>query len=103
MHVTHLESALDGTRYEADRSRRPTAAVRYLDWALGTLPDDLLDAHQCTEVVLQFRAEATLGTPVRATAQTGDADDGPVARHALHHADTDDLLAAARTRWIPRS
>ncbi len=82
---------------------RHVNSVRYLEWALDTLPGALLSAHQCTGVALQFRTEATLGTPVRTTAQAEDADDGRVARHALHHAETSDLLAAARTTWRPRS
>lgn len=90
-------------RYHDLDLNRHVNSVRYLEWALGTLPNALLDAHQCTSVTLQFRAEATLGTPIRATAQTEGSDDGRTARHALYHADTDDLLAAARTTWSPRS
>jgi acyl-ACP thioesterase len=90
-------------RYHDLDLNRHVNSVRYLEWALGTLPYDLLDAHQCTGVVLQFRSEATLGTPVRATAQMDADNDGQRARHALHHAGTNDLLAAARTRWTPRS
>lgn len=90
-------------RYHDLDLNRHVNSVRYLDWALGTLPDALLNAHQCAGFALQFRSEATLGTPVRATAQTEEPDDGPIAHHALHHADTNDLLAAARTRWTPRS
>jgi len=90
-------------RYHDLDLNRHVNSVRYLDWALGTLPDDLLDAHQCTGVALQFRSEATLGTPVRATAQMDADNDGQRARHALHHAGTNDLLAVARTDWTPRS
>jgi len=90
-------------RYHDLDLNRHVNSVRYLEWALGTLPDDLLDTYQCTGVSLQFRAEATLGTPVRATAQIDENSDERVARHALHHIETDDLLAAARTWWSPRS
>ncbi|WP_263784885.1 acyl-[acyl-carrier-protein] thioesterase [Salinibacter grassmerensis] len=89
-------------RYHDLDLNRHVNSVRYLEWALGTLPDALLDAHRCTGLALQFRAEATAGTPVHTTAQVDTADDGPAARHALHHAETDDLLAAARTTWAPR-
>ena len=82
---------------------RHVNSARYLEWALGTLPNDVLDTHRCTGVALQFRAEATLETPVRATAQLDANPDEHVARHALRHADTDALLAAARTRWRTRS
>lgn len=86
-------------RYHDLDLNRHVNSVRSLEWALGTLPDALLDAHRCTGLALQFRAEATAGTPVRATAQVDAADDGPAARHALHHAETGALLAAARTAW----
>jgi len=90
-------------RYPDLDPNRHVNSARYLEWALGTLPNDLFDTHQCTEVALQFRAEATLGTPVRTTAQLDANPDEHVARHALRHADTDALLAAARTRWRTRS
>ena len=90
-------------RYHDLDLNRHVNSVRYLEWALGTLPDDLLDAHQCTGVVLQFRSEATLGTPVRATAQIDADGNRHSVRHALHHAETDDRLATARTEWAPRS
>ena len=82
---------------------RHVNSARYLEWVLGTLPDDVLDTHRCTGVALQFRAEATLGMPIRATAQLDANPDEHVARHALRHADTDALLAAACTRWRTRS
>lgn len=82
---------------------RHVNSIRYLEWALGTLPDAFLNTHQCTGVALQFRAEATLGTPVRTTAQTETSSNKRVVRHALTHAETDHLLAAARTTWEARS
>ena len=99
-HVDH--EATWRARYHDLDLNRHVNSVRYLEWALGTLPDTFLDGHHCTGVALQFRAEATLGTPVRATAQTETTNGDSVARHALHHAETDDLLAAARTQWSPR-
>ena len=90
-------------RYHDLDLNRHVNSVRYLEWALGTLPDPLLDAHRCTGLALQFRAEATGGTPVRTTAHL-DAGGAPkTARHALYHAETDALLAAARTTWAPRA
>ncbi len=90
-------------RYHDLDLNRHVNSVRYLEWALGTLPDDFFDTHQCTGVALQFRAEATLGTPVRATAQIEASGNKQVARHALNHAESNDLLAVARTMWAPRS
>ena len=90
-------------RYHDLDLNRHVNSTRYLEWALRTLPDELLDTHRCAGVALEFRAEATLGTPVRATAQIEETNTGQTARHALHHGETDDLLAAARTRWQTRS
>jgi acyl-ACP thioesterase len=78
-------------------------SMRYLTWALTTLPDAVLTEHQCTGLALQFRAEAILGTPIRATAQTHSTGEGHTARHALHHAEDDRILATARTRWVERA
>jgi acyl-ACP thioesterase len=88
--------------HDLDLNRHVNSA-RYLEWALDTLPHDFLDTHQCTGIAFQFEAEATLGTPVYTTAQTEASDDGPIAQHALYHAETNDRLAAARTTWTPRS
>jgi acyl-ACP thioesterase len=90
-------------RYHDLDLNRHVNSVRYLEWALGSLPDDLFDAYQYREVVLQFRAEATLGTPVRATARIEASGNKQAARHALLHAESNDLLAVARTTWTSRS
>lgn len=73
--------------------------VRYLEWALETLPSDLLDTHRCTALSLQFKAEATMDDTVRAAAQINETDHELTVRHALRHADDDRLLAAAHTKW----
>ncbi|MFB6271335.1 MAG: acyl-[acyl-carrier-protein] thioesterase [Salinibacter sp.] len=90
-------------RYHDLDLNRHVNSVRYLEWTLGTLPDDLLASHQCTGVTLQFWAEATLGTPVRTTAQTEVSSNKRIVHHAVIHAGTDDLLAVARTLWMLRS
>ncbi|WP_103019546.1 acyl-[acyl-carrier-protein] thioesterase [Salinibacter altiplanensis] len=94
------ETAWTARYHDLDLNRHVNS-VRYLEWALGALPNALLDVHRCTGLALQFRAEATAGTPVRTTAQAVPSDEGKRIRHALHHAQTDALLAAARTTWAP--
>lgn len=86
-------------RYHDLDVNRHVNNVRYLEWALETLPADLLDTHQCTALSLQFDAEATLGDTVRATAQRDTTDETVTIRHALRHAGDDHLLARAHTRW----
>lgn len=86
-------------RYHDLDVNRHVNNVRYLEWALETLPPDLLDAHRCTSLALQFKAETTLGDPVQAAAQVEDTDDALDVRHALRHADDDRLLAVAHTQW----
>jgi acyl-ACP thioesterase len=86
-------------RYHDLDLNRHVNNVRYLEWALETLPPSVLDERRCTGLALQFEAEATHGDPVRATAQI-DGDEGPLSvRHRLALADTDRTLARATTTW----
>ena len=76
--------------------------VRYLTWALDTLPASMYAEGRCTDVTIHFHHEATLGDPIRAAVQTESAGDGVTARHVLTHAEDDQTLAVIRTRWRPR-
>ena len=76
--------------------------VRYLTWALDTLPASVFAERRCTEGALDFRHEASLGDPVRAVAQIDAGDASLRARHALVHAEEDHTLAVAHTHWAPR-
>jgi len=92
-------------RYHDLDVNRHVNNVRYLEWALETLPADVLDARRCQSLQLQFSAETTLGDTVRATAQIEDAPDGNTesdalrVRHRLTHAESDRVLATATTQW----
>jgi len=84
-------------RYHDLDLNRHVNNVRYLEWALETLPPSVLDERRCTGLALQFEAEATYGDPIEVTAQI---DDGSLrVRHRLAHADTDRTLARAVTTW----
>jgi acyl-ACP thioesterase len=86
-------------RYHDLDLNRHVNNVRYLEWALETLPASVLDERRCTGLALQFEAEATLGDSVQASAQL-DEEEGPLrVRHRLAHADTDRPLALAVTTW----
>lgn len=76
--------------------------VRYLTWALDTLPASVLADHRCEEVRLHFRHEASLGDPVRAVAQTDAEHEALTVRHALVHAEEGHTLAVAHTHWALR-
>jgi acyl-ACP thioesterase len=86
-------------RYHDLDLNRHVNNVRYLEWALETLPLDVLDEHTCRSVALKFEAETNHGDPVRATADLSETDDGLRARHRLAHAETDRTLAHAATAW----
>ena len=86
-------------RYHDLDLNRHVNNVRYLEWALETLPPTVLDERRCTGLALQFEAEATLGDPIFATAQVEESGAGLNIRHRLAHADTDRTLACAATTW----
>lgn len=85
-------------RYHDLDLNRHVNNVRYLEWALETLPPTVLDERRCTGLALQFEAEATLGDPIQATVQMED--DAPLrVRHRLARADSGRVLARALTTW----
>jgi len=86
-------------RYHDLDLNRHVNNVRYLEWALETLPAGVLDERRCAECALTFEAETTLGDPVRATAALREEADGLRVRHRLAHGETDRTLALAATRW----
>jgi acyl-ACP thioesterase len=75
--------------------------VRYLEWAVETLPGAFLETHRCADLSLQFEAETTLGDEVRSIAQIDDAGDEVRVRHQLVHAAEESALARAVTTWTP--
>lgn len=77
--------------------------MRYLTWALDTLPASVFAERRCAEASLDFRHEASLGDPVRAVVQADATGDTLTARHALMHDQDERTLAVAHTRWVPRS
>ena len=86
-------------RYHDLDLNRHVNNVRYLEWALETLPAEVLDEYECLALALQFEAEATHGDPIRATAALQH-DGGTLrVRHRLAHAGSDETLARAVTTW----
>ena len=87
--------------HDLDRNKHVNN-VRYLTWALDTLPAAVFAERRCTEVALHFQHEASLGDPVRAIAQTDAAGEALTVRHALVHAEEERPLAVAHTHWATR-
>lgn len=86
-------------RYHDLDLNRHVNNVRYLEWALETLPPDVLDEFRCTALSLQFEAETTFGDPVRASADLCEENGDLRVRHRLAHGETNDTLALAATTW----
>jgi len=72
--------------------------VRLIGWALETLPLEALD-RPLTELEVDFRSEAMLGTTIRALAEPA-ADDGLAFRHRLEDEDGREIVRA-RSRFAP--
>jgi acyl-ACP thioesterase len=87
-------------RYHDLDLNRHVNNVRYLEWALETLPPEVLDDYRCVALALQFEAETTLGDPVRACAELREDRESLRVRHRLAHAETDHTLALAATTWL---
>ncbi|MEM9665419.1 MAG: acyl-ACP thioesterase domain-containing protein [Bacteroidota bacterium] len=89
-------------RYSDLDVNRHTNNVRYLAWAIETLPKDLHTSHRLTEATLDFRAETVQGDRVDATATVHDAPDGALrVAHGLRLASGREVVAA-ETHWAPR-
>jgi acyl-ACP thioesterase len=86
-------------RYHDVDLNRHVNNVRYLEWALETLPPSILDRRPCMGLALQFEAEATYADPIRATAQIDEDADSLRVQHRLAHAEDDRTLAIATTTW----
>jgi acyl-ACP thioesterase len=86
-------------RYHDLDLNRHVNNVRYLEWALETLPRSVLDERRCAGLALQFEAEATLGDPIRASAQILENGTALAVRHRLDHAEDNCTLAIATTTW----
>jgi len=102
-------------RYHDLDLNRHVNNVRYVEWALETMPTEWLDAHVLADLTLEFRAETTAGDPVRSTVHPVEPDNGGSVRkasardehrtfhHHLRHAAEGHTLALAKTVWRPRS
>jgi acyl-ACP thioesterase len=90
-------------RYHDLDLNRHVNNVRYVEWALETLPPGVHDTHRCTDIALQFKAETTLGDTVHATARLEEDGDTLRAHHHLRQSEADRTLGLATTTWEKRA
>lgn len=83
-----------------DWNRHVNNAV-YVQWALETVPADVLLGRRPVAIEVSYRAEALYGDEVLSAVQRipDAASDGPAFLHQILNAATDAELARLRTRW----
>ncbi|GAB3541679.1 thioesterase [Pontibacter brevis] len=82
--------------HDIDLNRHVTN-TRYLQWALDTLPTELLEQKQLREIDIVFRAEAVLGDTV--ISAVAPAEENDVYLHKLSSQETGKELVQARSIW----
>ncbi|WP_162056076.1 acyl-[acyl-carrier-protein] thioesterase [Pontibacter pamirensis] len=82
--------------HDIDLNRHVTN-TRYLQWALDTLPTELLEQKQLREMDIIFRAESILGDTV--ISAVAPADEESVYLHKLSSQETGKELVQARSVW----
>lgn len=76
--------------------------VRYIEWALEAVPDEIYDQYQATGLDIQFQAEGHYGEDVISGCLESEEDansDSPVFQHVLKQERDDKTLAIARSTW----
>lgn len=75
--------------------------VRYVEWAVETLPLDLIRSHHLASLEIMFRAEATLGDAVSTEAQRITSASAPAFLHRITRPSDSKDLALLKTTWQP--
>jgi acyl-ACP thioesterase len=91
-------------RYEVRRGDldvvRHVNNTRYVEWALESVPDGILDTHECAGFEIVFRRESGLGASiVSRSRELPGVGPGPSFAHGL--AANGEELARAESRWRP--
>jgi len=71
--------------------------IRFVEWALDTLPVDFTEKHSVYRVLVDYRKELTYGEPVTATADISGNDDEIVTRHRISSGEKD--ASVITFRW----
>ncbi|GIV60613.1 MAG: acyl-ACP thioesterase [Rhodothermaceae bacterium] len=89
-------------RYSDLDLNRHVNNVRYVEWAVETLPPAFLETHRLAGLEIHFRAETGYDAAVIAEAASdAAAGTGTGFWHRLRREDDDRDVAVARTRWRP--
>jgi acyl-ACP thioesterase len=77
--------------------------LRYLDWMLETLPDDIWEGYYICELNIRYQKEAGPAGSVQALAVELTTDDQRQRRfaHEIRLGDTGEPIAVAETAWTP--
>jgi len=74
--------------------------VRYVEWALETVPAHVLNTCRLQALDINFTGEAFHGEDIAAASQTAEGQP-PVFAHVIRRRETGDDLARAKTVWQP--
>jgi acyl-ACP thioesterase len=73
--------------------------VSYVEWAVETVPDNIWQTHQITEIEVSFRAEGLYGNVVISQSGQTEEDGQPLFTHRIIRESDGAELFLARTRW----
>ncbi len=89
-------------RYSDLDINRHVNNVRYAEWAVESVPEEVLHTCRLREIELQFRAETTFGDTVVVQTQNGQDGDALSFAHRLTRQTDGRDVALARTQWLRR-
>jgi acyl-ACP thioesterase len=87
-----------GVRYSDLDINQHANNVCYAEWAVESVPEEILATHHLHRLELHFKAETTFGDYVQARTARLDGDDSAFTHHLLRESDARDV-AIARTKW----
>jgi len=73
--------------------------VRYLTWALDSLPASVYEHYRCVGTALDFQNEVAVGASIRVTVGLEENGDELRGRHSLRNVETGQTVAVVRTTW----
>ncbi|HQP48536.1 MAG TPA: thioesterase [Spirochaetota bacterium] len=73
--------------------------VRYIEWALETLPFDIQNGCFLEEMEINFRAETGYGDILRSVSEIRSGEEATICLHSITKTDSGKEAAVLRTRW----
>jgi medium-chain acyl-[acyl-carrier-protein] hydrolase len=74
--------------------------VRYVEWAVETVPQEIWQTHKLMEIEVSFRAECVYGDMVISQSDQSEEDGQQVFTHRIVRESDQQELFLARTKWI---